>query len=181
MSKVGIVTYDLHKQSGSLCRSELQQFIKHLALKGGALLGVDVGTLHIGLAVSDPSNRVVLSQTSFRRRHVKDDIACIRKVAKAVDAKCAVVGIPIPLLGTDNSKIQRFIRVYAERSLYASGLEVIGYWDESNTSAFVKEAFLEVAKKKQRNSFSISKHVSDSVSCNASNCNTFKLNSNCFF
>lgn len=169
MSKVGIVTYDLCKQPGYVCRSELQRFIKHLALKGGALLGVDVGTANVGLAVSDPTNRVVLSQTSFRRRSVTADIACIRKVAKAIDAKCAIVGIPIPLMGTDNSAIQRFIRVYAERSLYASGLEVIGYWDESNTSSFAKEAFLEVAKKKQRNSFSISKHASDSVCCSTSN------------
>ena len=66
----------------------------------GRVLGVDLGTRRIGLALSDPS-RTIASPLEVLERRAKPEVdhAAIVAVARAHDVSLIVVGLPLSLSG----------------------------------------------------------------------------------
>lgn len=80
----------------------------------GVRLGVDVGTVRIGLARCDPAGILATPVRTVRRRPDGGDLAEIAQEARDVEALEILVGLPRGLSGTEG-KSAAAARGYAER------------------------------------------------------------------
>ena len=110
----------------------------------GRLLGIDFGTVRIGLAISDP-DRIIASPIGTRERQSRDsDAAFFRDLIAAERVAGLVVGLPVHLNGREGQKAgeartfgawlkeitglpvvfadERFTTVEAESALWNAGL-----------------------------------------------------------
>jgi putative holliday junction resolvase len=112
----------------------------------GRILGVDLGDVRVGLAVSDPEGTVA---TPLATLPAGDDVASdIARVAREHSVSRVVVGLPRTLAGREGRAAQHARRVAA--ALAEKGLEV-DMWDERFTSAEAERAMLETgAKRRER-------------------------------
>nr|MCU0230130.1 Holliday junction resolvase RuvX [Acidobacteriota bacterium] len=59
------------------------------------VLGVDVGTKTLGLAVSDDARRVAMPLTVIRRAGMARDVTALRAIVEGRGIREAVVGLPL--------------------------------------------------------------------------------------
>lgn len=156
--------FNLIGNGHGLVRSELFGFHRLLNSTRGPVLGIDVGTRHVGLALSDPERLISFPHSGFQRHTISSDARRLQKLARSMRARCAVVGMPQAPHGGDCKALQTFIRLYSERVLHESGFHGLAYWDESYTSVIATETFMTNAKKSERNNHRLRKRRVDAVS-----------------
>lgn len=130
-------------------------------------VGVDVGTKHVGLAVSDAQGRIGFPWKGFARGTVKQDVHEIRSLVNAHGATAAVLGIPIvPIGGRSHGgeSVRRFIITYGINILQQSGVEMIVLWDESYSSVYAKEGLRVMGSGKLQSNVNKYKKAIDAVS-----------------
>lgn len=160
----GMRIYKLYDTRSNVSFQTLQSFAKALRDTGGPVLGLDVGTRHIGVAISDCNRMISFPRIGFRRSDARQDIQRLRQITSAEGVQSAVVGMPIAPLGKNNDAFRQFTSSYAESVLRQCGVKHLGFWDESNTSVLAKDAFMRSAKKTQRNDLALRKRMVDAVS-----------------
>jgi len=97
------------------------------------VLGLDVGSKRIGLAVSDPLGITAQGLETIRRQNKRLDLEELGKIIRQYSVSEIVVGYPLRLSGaegTQSEKMQRF----AEDLRKKFGLPV-HLWDERLTSS----------------------------------------------
>lgn len=116
----------------------------------GRLIGVDVGTVRVGLAVCDGDRLIASPLDTYTRRSESLDADYYRKLAKAEAAVGLVVGLPVMLDGTEQTKAAES-RKYGAWLADVTGLPV-AFWDERFTSALAEDALRDakVSFKKRR-------------------------------
>src|SRR5688572_33326700 len=80
------------------------------------VLGLDVGSKTIGIAVADPTGLIATARTVLPRRGHTADAAAIVQMCAAESAGAVVVGLPFELDGTVGHRarlVQGFISVLA--------------------------------------------------------------------
>jgi putative Holliday junction resolvase len=115
-------------------------------------LGVDFGTVRLGLAVCD-SDRIIASPlATYRRRDAKADAEFFRALVKTEDIGGLVVGLPLHMSGDEGGKAAE-ARAFGQWLGDVTGLPVV-YWDERYTSAaaadHLRAAGLSLEKRKER-------------------------------
>ena len=104
----------------------------------GALIGLDLGTKTIGVAVSDPDRRLATGVETIRRKAFKVDAARLLALAAERNATGFVLGLPINMDGSEGPRAQS-TRAFA-RNLAGLTELPIGLWDERlSTSAVERE------------------------------------------
>jgi len=104
----------------------------------GALIGLDLGTKTIGVAVSDPDRRLATGVETILRKAFKADAARLLALAAERNATGFVLGLPINMDGSEGPRAQS-TRAFA-RNLAALTELPIGLWDERlSTSAVERE------------------------------------------
>lgn len=110
------------------------------------MLGIDPGTVRVGLALSDPEQLVA---TPLDTLAADDDLGAlaVRLAEIAAERGCetAVVGLPRALSGRDTAAAQRSRRL--ARALEAEGLDV-HLWDERLSSAEAERALLAAGERR---------------------------------
>lgn len=118
----------------------------------GRLIGVDHGTVRVGLAVCDPGQRVATPLHTYKRRDEAKDTDYFARLAVAEAAVGWVVGLPLHMSGAEGGKAAE-CRAFGAWLAAASGLPV-AYHDERYTSATADEAMvaagLNVKQRKDR-------------------------------
>jgi putative Holliday junction resolvase len=94
---------------------------------GGKLLGVDVGTKTLGIAICDAGWHFAGPSTTIRRTKFMQDLASLRRLAEHEHALGLVVGLPLNMDGSDSPRTQS-VRAFA-RNLAPLGLPLL-LWDE---------------------------------------------------
>src|SRR5215470_18864938 len=82
------------------------------------VLGLDVGSKRIGVAVSDPLGITAQGLETLQRRNKRLDFEALTQVAKAYQVVAIVVGLPLRMSGeegTQAEKMQRFAGELGER------------------------------------------------------------------
>jgi putative Holliday junction resolvase len=74
------------------------------SLPPGRILGVDYGSVRIGLAVSDPDRRIASPLTTYQRREQEADVAYFKNLIEREEITQIVVGLPIHLSGQEGEK-----------------------------------------------------------------------------
>ena len=70
------------------------------------LLGVDLGSKTIGLAVSDPSLKIASPITTLKRSKMSSNATEFSKIIKDYQIGGIVVGLPINMDGTEGPRVQ---------------------------------------------------------------------------
>ena len=117
--------------------------------KPGRVLGVDLGTKRIGLALSDPT-RTVASPHSvlLRGRSHEVDHRAIVATAREADATAIVVGLPLSLSGREGPAAQAaLVEVDELRNVAGPDFEVTVH-DERLTTVVAERALREARMKR---------------------------------
>jgi putative holliday junction resolvase len=115
------------------------------------VLGIDLGSRRIGVAVSDGLGLTAQPRTTIARKGGVRDLDAIAAVAKEADADRIVLGLPLDPEGQEGPAAQR-ARVFADKLRAALGLPV-ELIDESFSTVEAEEVLLAAdmsrAKRKQ--------------------------------
>ena len=96
--------------------------------KGRALIGLDLGSKVVGVAVSDPLWTVASPLVSLKRYQFKKLAASILEIADGRDAGGYIVGLPRNMDGSEGPSCQS-ARAFASNLASVSNAPV-GLWDE---------------------------------------------------
>jgi putative Holliday junction resolvase len=105
------------------------------------LLGVDYGSVRVGLAVSDPDRKIAFPLATYTRQDAERDAEYFRGVVAEEEVAGLLVGLPVHTDGREGQKAgeaRAFGRVLAE----ATGLPVV-FWDERFTTVQAESALWE--------------------------------------
>ena len=113
------------------------------------ILGLDVGSRRIGIAVSDPLGITAQGLETLQRRNKRADLAALERVIREYAVREIVVGLPLRMsgdAGTQSDKMQ----VFAE-DLRTRFRMPVHLWDERLTSAeanrLLRETELSIEKR----------------------------------
>ena len=116
----------------------------------GRLLGVDFGTVRVGLAVCDSERLIASPLAIYQRRDTAADAAYFRELVKAEEITGLAVGLPVHMSGDEGGKAKE-ARAFGDWLAQGTGLPV-AYWDERYTTADAESHLLEagLTKKKRK-------------------------------
>src|SRR5437660_11798399 len=83
---------------------------------GRRVIGPDVGTKTIGLALSDTRLVIASPLDTIRRRRFRDDVAVLFALVERHDVGGLVIGLPLSLAGSDSPRTQS-VRQFARNLL----------------------------------------------------------------
>ena len=101
--------------------------------KSGRLLGLDVGSKTIGMAVSDPLGITAQGLTTYRRQNKRLDFEALKRVIAEYGVGEIIVGFPLRMSGAEGIQAEK-MKLFAEELKQKSQLPV-HLWDERLTSA----------------------------------------------
>jgi putative Holliday junction resolvase len=108
--------------------------------KGERLLGLDVGTKTIGMALSDTTLLVATPLATIRRTRFRDDVRTLMAEIDKHGVGGVVVGLPLGLDGRDSPRTQG-VRQFA-RNLLAERDLPLAFWDERLSTAAVEREMI---------------------------------------
>ena len=100
---------------------------------GTRLLGVDYGSVRVGLAISDPDRKIAFPLVTWERRGRERDAHFIRELVEKEEIGGLVVGLPVHLSGDEGQKAAE-ARAFGKWLVETTALPV-SFWDERFTSA----------------------------------------------
>ena len=109
--------------------------------RGSALVGLDLGTRTIGVAVSDLLWSVATPRETVKRKKFGVDAAALEAIFTDVSAGGIVLGLPMNMDGSEGPRAQS-TQAFA-RNLAARVDLPIGFWDERLSSVAAERAMLE--------------------------------------
>jgi putative Holliday junction resolvase len=123
----------------SLITSSTAEFAAGLP-SAGKLLGLDVGTKTIGIAICDSGWHFAGPSETIRRVKFTQDLASLRRIIAHEHALGLVVGLPLSMDGSDSPRTQS-VRAFA-RNLAPLELPIL-LWDERWSTQAVERAMIE--------------------------------------
>ena len=115
--------------------------------EGGRLIGLDVGTKTIGVALCDANWTIATAAELIRRGKFQADLEKLRGLAAAQAVRGIVIGLPLNLDGSDSPRTQS-TRAFA-RNAQPLGLPIL-LWDERWSTQAVTRALLEADTSRAR-------------------------------
>ena len=115
------------------------------------LLGLDMGTRRIGVALSDELGWTAQALTVITRKGEAKDLEAIERLAREHEVQGVVVGLPLNMDGTDG-RLVGMVRRFAE--LLGQRLKLpVHLWDERlstwEAEGILKEARIKPSKRKE--------------------------------
>ncbi len=114
----------------------------------GALMGLDLGTKTIGLAVSDDGRRVASPLRTIARTKFKADADELLRVGEELGIAGFVVGLPLNMDGSEGPRAQA-TRAFVRNLAGLTGLPIM-FWDERLSTAAVTRTLLEADTSRKR-------------------------------
>jgi putative Holliday junction resolvase len=120
----------------------------HLPARG-ALIGLDLGTKTIGVAVSDPDRKLAAGVETIARKTFTVDAQRVIALANERSAVGFVLGLPINMDGSEGPRAQS-TRAFARNFARLTALP-IAFWDERLSTAAVERELIaaDVSRKKR--------------------------------
>jgi len=113
------------------------------------LIGLDVGTKTIGLALSDTRRKIASPLDTIRRRNFRDDMAALLALIDRHHVGGVVIGLPLALAGSETPRSQS-VRAFARNLLALRDLPAL-LWDERlSTAAVTREMIAADMTRKRR-------------------------------
>ena len=114
----------------------------------GRLAGIDYGTVRIGVAITDPDQRLASPLENYTRRDLAADAQWIKKLAQSERIAGFVVGLPVHTTGEESQKSAEARRFGAW--LVETTKLPVRFFDERFTSANAESLLLDAGLTKKR-------------------------------
>jgi putative Holliday junction resolvase len=108
---------------------------------GQRLMGLDLGTKTIGIAISDVTRQVATPLETIRRSKFSADASRLLALAAQENVGGIVLGLPINMDGSEGPRAQS-TRAFARNLAKLSPLPVV-FWDERLSTAAVERMLIE--------------------------------------
>ncbi|MCA0424393.1 MAG: Holliday junction resolvase RuvX [Proteobacteria bacterium] len=108
--------------------------------RGQRLLGLDLGTKTIGLALSDIEFRIATAMKTLKRTKFREDAAALVKIAGEHQIAALVLGLPLNMDGSEGPRAQA-TRAFVRNLAPILPLPVI-YWDERLSTVAAERALI---------------------------------------
>lgn len=112
------------------------------------VMGLDVGTKTVGVAISDELSLTAQGLTTVRRTNLKADLAALRAIIQEHSVTRIVVGLPLNMDGSEGPRAESS-RKLGEVLGEAAGLPV-EYWDERLSTVAAERVLLEADVSRQK-------------------------------
>ena len=116
--------------------------------KGARLLGIDLGTKTIGLALSDVERRIATPLETLKRTKFTPDADAIRRVVDRFGVGGLVVGLPLNMDGTEGPRSQA-TRAFV-RNLKPLVKIPVAFWDERLSTMAVTRTLIDADASRAR-------------------------------
>ena len=114
----------------------------------GRLMGLDLGSKTIGLALSDEGRQIASPLTTLKRRKFSLDAAQLLDLARQHNLVGFILGLPRNMDGSEGPRAQS-TRAFA-RNLAALTDLAIGFWDERLSTAAVTRTLIDADRSRAR-------------------------------
>ncbi len=116
------------------------------------LLGVDFGTVRVGLAITDNDRKIASPLATYARRSKDEDARFFQRLVEVEEVGELVVGLPMHTNGREGIKAAE-ARAYGQWLGETTGKPVV-FWDERFTTVqaegFLQEAGLTSKRRKEK-------------------------------
>ncbi len=129
--------------------------VSDLAALPGPLMGLDLGTKTIGVAVSDGLRITATALETVRRTKFSADAARLEEIIAGRGIAAIVLGLPLNMDGSEGPRCQS-TRAFA-RNLAARIAQPIAFWDERLTTVAAERVLLAADSSRKRRSEVIDK------------------------
>ena len=123
----------------------------------GALVGLDLGTKTIGVAVSDPDRRLATGVETIHRKAFKQDAARLLAISGQRNAVGFVLGLPINMDASEGPRAQS-TRAFARNFAKLTDLAV-ALWDERLSTVAVERELIDMDMSRARRAEVIDEHA----------------------
>lgn len=108
------------------------------------VLGLDYGSRHIGVAISDPGLSLATPLTTLERERFSVLLAALQELARDRNVGALILGLPLALDGTLSPAAQS-VRTLASNITKAGWDIPVGLWDERFSTAVMQRELVEQA------------------------------------
>jgi putative Holliday junction resolvase len=116
--------------------------------RGARLIGIDLGTKTIGLALSDVERRIASPLETIRRTKFQADAAALLALAAKFGVEALVIGLPLNMDGSEGPRVQS-TQAFVRNLGKLTPLPIV-YWDERLSTAAVTRTLLESDRSRAR-------------------------------
>jgi putative Holliday junction resolvase len=116
--------------------------------KDGALIGLDLGTKTIGLAISDPGRRIASPLLTIARTKFRADAAALLAETARHSIAGIVIGLPLNMDGSEGPRVQA-TRAFARNLAALTELPIL-FWDERLSTAAVTRTLIDADASRKR-------------------------------
>ena len=114
----------------------------------GALMGLDLGTKTIGIAISDLGRRIASPLTVILRKKFTTDVEALIGHMREHKPLALVLGLPVNMDGSEGPRVQA-TRAFVRNLLPKIEVPVV-YWDERLSTAAVTRTLIEADASRKR-------------------------------
>ena len=104
--------------------------------QGQRIMGLDLGTKTIGVALSDVSHMIASPLETVRRKKFRDDSARLQNITEEHEVGGILLGLPVSVDGTEGPRCQS-TRAFADNMLGVLDIPVT-FWDERLSTSAVE-------------------------------------------
>lgn len=114
----------------------------------GKKIGLDVGDVRIGIAVSDMLGMIANARESYTRKGLENDLRYFTDLAKAENADAFVLGLPKNMDGTEGERVE-VTREFGDKLHEFSGLPVV-YMDERLSTVAAERMLIQADVRREK-------------------------------
>ena len=115
------------------------------------IIGLDIGTVRIGIATSDILGIIASSYEVYKRRNLYLDVRYMKTIQDKLDADTFVIGLPLKLDGSEGESVQ-MVREFAEELSKITDAKIV-FQDERLSTVSAERILIEsnVRREKRKN------------------------------
>lgn len=115
---------------------------------GARVLGLDLGSKTIGMALSDTSRTIASPLDTIRRGKFAKDSARLAEICESHEIGAIILGLPLSMDGTEGPRVQS-TRAFARNLSRVIDIP-IAFWDERLSTAAVTRTLIEADRSRKR-------------------------------
>ncbi len=116
--------------------------------RGARLMGLDLGTKTIGLAISDVERRIASPLETIRRTKFTADVEALLNLANKHGVAVLVIGLPLNMDGSEGPRVQA-TKAFSRNLAQKTDLPQF-FWDERLSTAAVTRTLIEADASRAR-------------------------------
>ncbi len=115
------------------------------------IIGLDIGTVRIGIATSDLLGIIASSYEVYKRRNMYLDVRYMNTLKEKLDADTFVIGLPLKLDGSEGESV-KMVKDFAEELAKVTDAKIV-FQDERLSTVSAEKILIEsnIRREKRKN------------------------------